>query len=248
MTINEYINDPNKSSQENLQTHDFYLAKLNAIIERDKKLPMVSIYNEEDDLWFHFKIPDEQMSGFYFDVIFTFHPNSKQETKEGNIHNYQVKFFSNDPGFVFRYCYEFNQAKLIIDPMKSRLNTRALTQPANQTNPNHELRYVKTIYFSYLVMEKLNLFDKSMIKQYKVTPLSRSSFVNSIPTDTNIYDKRNTRLKTVKNIDRAVTKITKPITNLSNTIKNSSGVKAINKISSIASSKKISGVKKTKRK
>lgn len=248
MTIDEYINDPNKSPQENLQTHDFYLSKLNGIIEREKKLPLVSIYYENDDLWFHFKIPDEEMTGFYFDIVLVFKPRSKMEANAPDLHKYQVTFFSNDPGFVFRYCYEFNQANLIVQPLKVRLNSRALNQPAVQTNPNHELRYVKTIYFAYLTMEKLGLFDKKNIKSYKVAKLNRSFFVQSIPTDTFIYNKRGTRVKTVKNINKAVTRITKPISDISNSIKTVTGIKSTSKSNSTKTTKAVSGIKKTKRK
>lgn len=246
MTLDEYINDPSKSRQENLTTHDFYLAKLNKIIEREKHLPMVSIYYEKDDLWFHFKIPDEEMTGFYFDIVFIFHPDSTMMVNDGNINDYKVTFFSNDPGFVFRYCYEFNQAHLVAEPMKSRLNHRALHEPAVQTNPNHELRYVKTFYFAYLVMEKLSLFDKSTIKAHKVTKLNRSFFVQGIPNDTTIYNKRQTRQKTVKNIDRTVTRITKPLQDMGSKITKS--ISSVKSTASSKSSKTVSGVKRIKRK
>ena len=252
MTIDEYINDPSKSKQENLTMHDFYLGKLNAIIEREKKLPTVAIYYEKDDLWFHVKVPDEQMTGFYYDVVLTFHPDSKLQVDAEDIFGYKVHFFSNDPGFVFKFCYEFNQNKLLVDPLKSRLNSKALNLPANQTNPEHEIRYPKTIYFAYLTLEKLNLFRKPTIKAYRVQKLNRSFFVASIPNDTYIYNRRQTRMKTVKNINRAATRITKPFNDLKDAIvsntKTSSNVSSTKSTGHSKGVSSVSGVKKTKRK
>jgi len=252
MTIDEYINDPSKSKQENLTMHDFYLGKLNAIIEREKKLPTVAIYYEKDDLWFHVKVPDEQMTGFYYDVVLTFHPDSKLQVNAEDIFGYKVHFFSNDPGFIFKFCYEFNQNKLLVDPLKSRFNSKALNLPANQTNPEHEIRYPKTIYFAYLTLEKLNLFRKPTIKAYRVQKLNRLFFVASIPNDTYIYNRRQTRMKTVKNINRAATRITKPFNDLKDAIvsntKTSSNVSSTKSTGHSKGVSSVSGVKKTKRK
>jgi len=252
MTIDEYINDPSKSKQENLTMHDFYLGKLNAIIGREKKLPTVAIYYEKDDLWFHVKVPDEQMTGFYYDVVLTFHPDSKLQVNAEDIFGYKVHFFSNDPGFIFKFCYEFNQNKLLVDPLKSRFNSKALNLPANQTNPEHEIRYPKTIYFAYLTLEKLNLFRKPTIKAYRVQKLNRLFFVASIPNDTYIYNRRQTRMKTVKNINRAATRITKPFNDLKDAIvsntKTSSNVSSTKSTGHSKGVSSVSGVKKTKRK
>lgn len=251
MHIEEYINDPSRSRQDNLITHDFYLGKLNAIIEREKKLPTVAIYYEKDDIWFHVKVPDEEMTGFYYDVVLAFHPNSKLEVEAGDILGYDVHFFSNDPGFIFKFCYEFNQNKLLVEPLKTRLNSKALNIPANQTNPNHELRYPKTIYFAYLTLEKMNLFKKPTIKAYRVQKLNRSLFVASIPNDTYIYNKRQTRTKTVKNINRAVTRITKPFNDIRSAVSNTKivgGTKTAKSTGHSKTANNITGVKKTKRK
>ena len=78
MKLQEYFTDPSKSAQENQQIHDFYTNKLNKIMEVTKKPPSVTIYYENDDLWFHFKIPDEELTNHYFyDVVFVFYPTSK---------------------------------------------------------------------------------------------------------------------------------------------------------------------------
>ena len=246
MHIQEYIPDPNKSAQENQQEHDFYTNKLNNIMGETKKTPSVTIYNENDDLWFHFKIPDEEMRTFYYDVVFVFYPNSKLDIDSPDIYGYDVKFFSNDPGFMYKYCYEFNKSKLIVDPLKTRLSSRALTEPAKVMNPNHELRYPKTIFFAYLVMENLGLFQKKNIQAHGVTKLTRSFFVQSIQSSVTIYNKRQTRDKTTKGINKLVNNITKPIEDMGNKI--TKKISTIGQTKSIGSSKRTSTSKKVKRK
>lgn len=251
MKIQEYFNDPTKSAQENQQTHDFYTGKLNEIMAVTKKPPSVTIYYENDDLWFHFKIPDQDKKGlFFYDVVFVFHPSSKKDvTDSSNILNYDVKFFANDPGFMFKYCYEFNQAKLIVDPLKTRLSSRALNEPANQMNPNHVLRYPKTLFFAYLTMENLGLFEKKNIQAQGVTKLQRSFFIQHISTSQSTYNKLQTINKTTKGINKVVQNITKPIDNITNKINKSvSSIGTTKKSKSSGVVKTISGIKKTKRK
>lgn len=251
MTIQEYFNDTNKSAQENQQTHDFYTGKLNEIMAVTKKPPSVTIYYEGDDLWFHFKIPDQEKKGlFFYDVVFVFYPPSKKAVnEEGTILNYKVKFFANDPGFMFKYCYEFNQANLIVDPLKTRLSSKALNEPAKQMNPTHELRYPKTIYFAYLTMENLALFDKKNIQAQGVTKLQRSFFVQHISTSQSTYNKLQTINKTSKGINKVVQTVTKPIDTMTAKISKSvSSIGNFKKTKSSGAVKSVSGSKKVKRK
>ena len=147
---------------------------------------------------------------------------------------------------MYKYCYEFNKSKLIVDPLKTRLSSRALTEPAKVMNPNHELRYPKTIFFAYLVMENLGLFQKKNIQAHGVTKLTRSFFVQSIQSSVTIYNKRQTRDKTTKGINKLVSNITKPIEDMGNKI--TKKVSAIGQTKLIGSSKRTSTSKKVKRK
>ena len=251
MKLQEYFTDPSKSAQENQQIHDFYTNKLNKIMEVTKKPPSVTIYYENDDLWFHFKIPDEELTNHYFyDVVFVFYPTSKKDVNESkDILNYEVKFFSNDPGFMFKYCYEFNKSGILVDALKSRLSSRALTEPANVMNPNHELRFPKTLYFAYITMENFGLTEKKNMQAQGVTKLNRSFFVQRITSSQTIYNKRQTIKKTSKSIDKIVKNVTKPIEDIN--VKFSKTISSIGNAKttkSTKSTKSTSNIKKTKRK
>lgn len=250
MNIEEYINDPNVAPQTNRDTKTMYISKLNEIILRENKMPDVAVYVNNDEYWFYVSVPDAKVHGIYYDVVLQFKPKSVAQLENKTIKAYDVKFFANDPGFIFYFAYAFNKNSMIISSLKHKLNTLALTKAPEKTNPELNIRYCKTIYFAYLIIEKLNLYDKEYIKLRRPGKLNMAMLSAKIKSDTHIRAKIDTdrKIKRVgkkinKTLHQAPTTIKKTLDNI---VKNAS-ISSISKTSNVSKSSKASSRSKTAR-
>lgn len=221
MNIYEYVNDPSLAPQTNRDNKQAYMAKLNDIIIRENKLPHFEIYKDDDNYWFYFQIPDANLKNVKYDVVLEFIPKNEKSKASMSIGDYDVKFFSNDPGFIYYYCWCFNHEGLLIERLKFKLNQIALTQAPDKTNPEHKIRMCKSFYFAYLLMEKMNLFSKEAIGLMHPQKFVLQNFVGKIKTDANVRVKLDKNIKinrfekkvkkTVKNIPKEIEKKTNEI-------------------------------------
>lgn len=256
MNIEEYINDPSVAPQTNRDTKTMYMNKLNEIILRENKMPDVAVYVNKDEYWFYVSVPDAKVHGIYYDVVLQFKPKSAAQLENKTIKAYDVKFFANDPGFIFYFAYVFNKESMIISSLKHKLNTLALTKAPEKTNPELNIRYCKTIYFAYLIIEKLNLYDKEYINMRRPGKLNLAMLSAKIKSDTHIRAKidTNRKIKRVgktinKTLHQAPTTIKKTIDNIvkSASISKTANVSKVSKSSSRSKTARTIGSTKTQR-
>jgi hypothetical protein len=167
MTLEEYIKNPmgknNAVYSQRELFKEIYTKKFDAVIAREAGTINYRLYKDSDRRYLiHIKIPSELVSKFYYDVIIEFTTNDATIELENSLKNYEVKFFSNDPAFVFTYAYSFAQNKLFIDDLKPKMSKRALKDGADIRNPKNVVGYVKSLYFAYLFI-KLRGLDKKPI-------------------------------------------------------------------------------------
>lgn len=256
MNIEEYINDPSVAPQTNRDTKTMYMNKLNEIILRENKMPDVAVFVNKDEYWFYVSVPDAKVHGIYYDVVLQFKPKSAAQLENKTIKAYDVKFFANDPGFIFYFAYVFNKESMIISSLKHKLNTLALTKAPEKTNPELNIRYCKTIYFAYLIIEKLNLYDKEYINMRRPGKLNLAMLSAKIKSDTHIRAKidTNRKIKRVgktinKTLHQAPTTIKKTIDNIvkSASISKTANVSKVSKSSSRSKTARTIGSTKTQR-
>lgn len=216
MNILEYTNDPKVANQTNRETKAKYTQNLNDLIMREKRMPDVSCYVKDKEYWFHVSVPDAKVHGINYDVVLQFIPKTPKQQDDRMITGYDVKFFANDPGFIFYYAYAFNHENLIISELKTKLNSTCLTKAPEKTNPDLNIRFCKTIYLAYLTLEKLNLLDKEYIKLRHPSKLNLTFLSAKIRNDTHVRAK----LDTDRKIKRTVKNVKKVITSTPTTIKN----------------------------
>ena len=137
-----------------------YAEKLDKLYLRENGNINFTVYKHKKGYYIHFKIPSESAEGVYYDTVFQFIAPSTEQELEDNIHNYTVKFFSNDPAFVFTFAYGFMQKDLFIQDLKSKLSKYTKNTPAFERNPDNQVNYVKSFYFAYLIMINKNMFLK----------------------------------------------------------------------------------------
>jgi hypothetical protein len=158
-----------------------------------------SLYvDEKNDRYIaHIKIPSETVKNFYYDAVIVFYAKDAAPKSSSSLQDYYVKFFSNDPAFVFTYLRVFLKNDLFFEDMKPKSSKLALTKDPKITNPYEVPGYCKVLYFAYLFMKSKNLFAKHMYKSYG-KKYNRKAFVDSVEhTDIKIAERQ--RLESEQN-------------------------------------------------
>ena len=177
MTLENYILNPmgkknavlNATAREAIKSS--YSQKFGNIMVREHGIINYRLYKDtkKNHFYAHFKIPSETVDNFYYDVVLKFYTNENVEESGRNLLKYYVKFYSNDPAFVYTYAYVFSHNGLLVDELKPRMSKKALSTKAKEKNPYNQVGYVKTIYFAYLFMlnrglTNLNRFEAESIE------------------------------------------------------------------------------------
>lgn len=166
MTYDEYIKNPMGVGASVISNRGLYYRlyseKWDALLVRENNDIQYNLYKDNNDYYIHLKIPSEGLSNFYYDTIIRFYLKSEEKSKEMemSLKNYSVQFYSNDPSFVFSFGYAFTQKGMVIPDLKSKMSPMTKEQ-AVVRNPLGQIGYVKSLYFAYLQMNRLNLFTKS---------------------------------------------------------------------------------------
>ena len=112
---------------------------------------------ESNRYYAHLMVPSENTKGIYYDVVIEF-STDKPDVMLSNLNMYNVRFFSNDPAFIFTYAYTFKHSGLTIDWLEKKMNRKALTDKPVIRNPRMQTGYVKSLYFAYYFMKLRRLF------------------------------------------------------------------------------------------
>lgn len=252
MTFDDYIQNPmgreNAVISNRNMYRDLYKAKLDKILVRENGKIEYHCYSIGVKYMCYLKIPSEVVPKFYYDVLVEFSP-SKKLVGSGSLKDYNVRFFSNDPSFVFTFAHAFIKNGLFINNFSDKMSEKAIKEVAKEKNPRNQVGYVKSLYFAYLIMQSRGLFSKLKY----VDPYSEVMVKRSIePADKKIKDRQEagqgTAKKNTTERKRQDKELSDDRNNLAReipTTKHSMGTK-VGKVSKVASGVKKIG--KTKRK
>lgn len=248
MTFDDYIQNPmgkeNAVISNRNMYRDLYKAKLDKILVRENGKIEHHCYSVGKKYICYLKIPSEVVPKFYYDVLIEFNPPSKI-IGSGSLKDYNVRFFSNDPSFVYTFAHAFIKNGLFINNYQDKMSAKAVKEVAKEKNPKNQVGYVKSLYFAYLFMQSRGLFSKLRY----VEPYSEVMVKKDIdPADKKIQDRKEAaealskknrvdRSKQTKensddrnNIAREIPIVNKSMgTKISKTSKISSGIKKIGK-------------------
>lgn len=187
MTFDQYILNPmgkgnavmSASHRELMRMQ--YKKKFDNILLREKGKMDYHLFKDDkaNTYWIYVKIPSEVVKGFYYDTIIKFYAD--ETIKEGgkDLFKYYVKFYSNDPAFVYTYAYVFSHNDLFIRELSSKMSKKALKESAKEKNPSNSVGYVKSLYFVYLLMQNRNL-NKVSVFEKQCSPLDPKFFMINV--------------------------------------------------------------------
>lgn len=168
-TLNQFILSPfydDASMDKNMK----YATRYNSYIQ-SKSIYVKAITEIEGSWYYHIKVPSEAKEGkVEYDVIIRFFTDKTFIKFENHLKNYYIQFFSNSPGFIYKYAYVYAQRGYLINLLVNKLNPEALTQPPDKSNSDQTLSYDSTIYFAcrFLSGQTLSKFAGFGLK--KVNP------------------------------------------------------------------------------
>lgn len=194
MKFDEYISNPmgkknavfgNREMYRNL-----YTGKLDKIMVRELGKVNYELYTGKTEFYVHFKIPSEVVPNFYYDTVIMFYTNDENILSNRTLKDYDVKFYSNDPSFVYTFAHAFLENDLFIRDLVPRMSKEAIKKVATEKNPRNEVGYVKSIYFAYLLANRHGLFNKVKYESYGKKYNKRILLNNIIHADEKIESRR----------------------------------------------------------
>lgn len=164
MTFDEYIQNPmgkeNAVISNRTMYRNLYQSKLDKILVREAGDIQIKAYHVGKRYICYLKIPSEVVPKFYYDVLIEFRPPKGLAASDTKLNKYYVRFWSNDPSFVFTFTHAFIKNDIFIKDFSSKMSKKALKERAKEKNPAEQVGYVKSLYFAYLIMIKRGYFSK----------------------------------------------------------------------------------------
>lgn len=182
MTFEQYIQNPmgknNAVFSQRELFRNIYKDKLDKILVRESgKVDYTTfVDNKTGSYYIYIKIPSEVINKFYYDVIIEFYTTNPLHKGQQTLSEYDVRFFSNDPAFVFTFCHAFVSNDMFVKDFAPKMSKQALKNTATVRNPKDQTGYVKSIFFAFLWMKSRGLFNKL----HYVTPYNASHIIGKI--------------------------------------------------------------------
>lgn len=164
MTFDDYIQNPmgkeNAVISNRNMYRELYKSKLDKILVREAGKIEYKCYSIGTKYLCYLKIPSEIIPKFYYDVLIEFRPSKKLINTKSGLKDYNVRFFSNDPSFVYTFAHAFIKNDLFIKSFSDKMSKEAINIVAKEKNPTNQVGYVKSLYFAYLFMQSRGLFNR----------------------------------------------------------------------------------------
>ena len=258
MTFQQYIDNPmgkrNAVFSQREVFKNIYTEKFDKVFLREAGKINYTLYmdKKKDQYIIHIKVPSETVKDFYYDAVILFYTNDAAKRSSPSLQDYFVKFFSNDPAFVYTYLYVFLNNNLFIEDLKPKSSKLALKNKHKEKNHYGVTVYSKILYFAFLFMKSKNLFAKHFYSSYGVNYTAKKLLDNVEHTDKKISDRQEAGEKQAKEIAREKKKASESKQKQTNGISNGSNrnvsiIKPVGRIKTISSSKTVPKVKTVKR-
>ena len=172
MTFDKYMDNPSGGQvyTNRGMYKQMYKGKFDAILLRENGRIQYELYKSNyanDQHYVYIKVPSESVSGFYYDTVIEFTAPNNEIKNSTSLKDYNVRFYSNDPAFVYTFAYSFNKNGLFFKDLEPKMSKQAMKQKASTRNPKNDVWYVKSLVFAYLTMEQYDLFNKAKFRDAK---------------------------------------------------------------------------------
>lgn len=165
-TLKEFIEAPFgvPNMSKNLKYEDRYQS-----YKRNNKIKIESSIEFEKNFFIHLKVPSESQEKMFYDVVIQFFTTDDKIERQLTVENYYVQFFSNSPGFVYKYATLYKLQGYLIESLYGKFDSGTLEILPDKSNSSYELYYDSSIYYAcrYLLDNKLTTLGKLTLKLFK---------------------------------------------------------------------------------
>lgn len=169
-----------------------------ALLLTDTKKMSVKCYSIGEYYYILAKVPSTTRRGVLYDVVFRVSASSNDKLTDR-----EVKVFSNDPSFIYKYAYVFNKMDLIVPELTKLLPSECLSKKPETTNPNENVTAHKAS-----MMAGIYLLDRIKIDTIDMKRFAKSIALNDLFSMLQNFNKvmddyqssNRVRIKKLKNI------------------------------------------------
>ena len=88
-------------------------------------IPLLCIIESPlNNFYVYFKIPSEVIENFYYDVVIEFVPANELVKNDNSLSKYNIRFYSNDPSFVYTFAHAMKSNNMFINDLSSKMSKR----------------------------------------------------------------------------------------------------------------------------
>jgi len=256
MTFQQYIDNPLGKKNAVFSQRDMYRAlytdKFDKLLLREAgKINFALYFDRNTDRYIiHVKVPSETVKNFYYDAVIMFYTDDPVQKHSNTLNRYYVKFFSNDPAFVFTYLRVFLKNGLFFEDMKPKSSKQALKKDPKEKNPYEIPGYSKILYFAFLYMKAKNLFSKAMYNTYGEQYSAKKLLEHVEHTDKKIADRQRLGEEEARRAaaeKRKAAKHDDGDDSTSRIISPTGNIRGVSRTRTVGSSKRTNAVKTTRR-
>lgn len=138
--------------------------------KKNNKIKIESTLVYDGNYFIHLKVPSESQKGLTtYDVVVQFFTTDEKRKLDLTLEKYYVQFFSNSPGFVYKYASLYKLQGYLIETLYEKFQPGALDTLPDSANSDYELHYDSSIYYAcrYLLDNKIRTLGKFNIKIFK---------------------------------------------------------------------------------
>jgi len=163
-TLDQFVKNPfrTKNTQKQLKYEDRYQK-----FSKSNKIKIESTLEMEKNYFIHLKVPSESQKGrLHYDVVVQFFTPNKRVENELTVKHYYVQFFSNSPGFIYKYASLYHLQGYLIETLADKCQPGILDILPDKANSSYELYYDSSIYYAcrYLQDHKIEILSKLNLK------------------------------------------------------------------------------------
>lgn len=171
-TIASFMREPFHQTASMEKNRDY--EKLYTEFSRNHKIYVAGYTEIEDSYYIHIRVPSESQKGQYeYDVVIRFFTDDPSVQAQTSLAPYYIQFFSNSPGFIYRYAVLYKEKGYLIEALYNKMDPEYKDKLPEKTNPDMKLSYDKSIYFAckFISEHQFRILNKrGLLLQKKKSP------------------------------------------------------------------------------
>lgn len=207
-TLDEFLRNPFGKSTDVLKTQKYQLL----YNKNTDRIRLKSYTQIDDSYYFHVIVPsstNQKDDKVYYDVVIRFFTDKPESLKSSHIRDYYIQFFSNSPGFIYKYAVLYKNHGYLIEFLYNKLDPEYFDKLPEKANSNMDLSFDRSIYFAckYLSERKFRVLNKVGISVgKKLDPDIFFRNISDFKTATFNNELRTLSKKSLSNLDKDLEK------------------------------------------